>query len=736
MKKLFKRLLQFTVALVVLAVAAVVILPLVIDPNDYKPEIQQAVKEQTGRDLEIVGDIKLKVLPSLAFSMGTTSFSNAKNFADKPMISMEQLDIGLSLWGLFSGEMRDVKVTLQSPQIYMGKTKQGQNSWQDILDHQAAAQTAAQTKKAEPEAQEDDTAEEGGASISLASLKGIELSNATIYWDDQTTGEKTVVKGLNVEIGAFISGQPFPVTVTSKMGENGEKGSAKVTTTVTLGEDRYQLADLVAELTQKGQPETTLNANVDVDLTKQTLQVQKLAVTNGDLKLNGKVEGTNILGDMVLQADVNVADVNLREWLKSHGIEVETSKPDVLTAFSGKMALTAKVADSQRVDVKLSNTKLDTTTADGEFSLFLPKNESQPLGINAKLALGAINLDDYLPPASKNTAEKETSADAETNAAINLDFLQGLKVVANLVIADLIVGNADLNQVDANVMVKNGVLNSRLFIPETHQGKIDAKVMAKSSPKNRSRQQITVDADIDRSAKVEKPTAGLNLGLLQKSLMEEIYLAGLGSGKLKLTMKGESVKALKKSMNGSFKLGVQNGQIMGMDLLQYVRDGAKTIQQLSGDKGSDRLSHFAGQDKKDYNNIAASVSGVIRNGVLTTDDLNGMAPAMRLGGKGKINLVDMTMDYTTTLKLVETSKGQGGKEMNALDGLPIPVRCKGSLTNPACEADYEGLGKAWLAKEKDRLKAKAKDKIEEKLEEKIGGEKVKQIKGVLDAFGF
>lgn len=51
--------------LLLLVLAAAVILPQVVDPNDYKDEIIAKVKEQTGRDLIIDGRIALSVFPGL-----------------------------------------------------------------------------------------------------------------------------------------------------------------------------------------------------------------------------------------------------------------------------------------------------------------------------------------------------------------------------------------------------------------------------------------------------------------------------------------------------------------------------------------------------------------------------------------------------------------------------------------------------------------------------------------------
>ena len=57
MGTLLKWLFGLIIVLVLLIVAAVVVLPMVIDPNDYKPQIVAAAKDQLGRDLAVLTSV-------------------------------------------------------------------------------------------------------------------------------------------------------------------------------------------------------------------------------------------------------------------------------------------------------------------------------------------------------------------------------------------------------------------------------------------------------------------------------------------------------------------------------------------------------------------------------------------------------------------------------------------------------------------------------------------------------
>ena len=66
--KLFVKLFAALLALLILSV---IVLVSVIDPNDYKEEIQTQVKNNTGRDLFINGDINWTFYPKLTFIVVT-----------------------------------------------------------------------------------------------------------------------------------------------------------------------------------------------------------------------------------------------------------------------------------------------------------------------------------------------------------------------------------------------------------------------------------------------------------------------------------------------------------------------------------------------------------------------------------------------------------------------------------------------------------------------------------------
>ena len=92
MKTLIKLLMWLVLAVVVVVGAAIVLIPMLVDPNDYKAEIADATKAQTGRELKIEGDLK-REYRSYSRPLET---HNAKTIVSR---SLSPLVIG---WGLGS----------------------------------------------------------------------------------------------------------------------------------------------------------------------------------------------------------------------------------------------------------------------------------------------------------------------------------------------------------------------------------------------------------------------------------------------------------------------------------------------------------------------------------------------------------------------------------------------------------------------------------------------------------
>jgi len=147
------RLVVFALAgLVLLIVAAAIILPLVVDPNDFKDEIAAAVESQTGRTLSMEGDISLSVFPWLGLDMGPVSLSNAAGFSDQPFASMDAVQVRIKLLPLLSKQVEMDTVVLRGLHVSLETDKTGKTNWSDLAGAAESTEETptAATKSASP----------------------------------------------------------------------------------------------------------------------------------------------------------------------------------------------------------------------------------------------------------------------------------------------------------------------------------------------------------------------------------------------------------------------------------------------------------------------------------------------------------------------------------------------------------------------------------------------------------
>src|SRR5210317_243523 len=105
MKKAIKIVLWLFGALVALAIVAAVVLPMFLDPNDFRDDIGSAVAKQTGRELQIDGDLELSVIPWLGIRVGPARLSNAAGFGDEPMLAIQGAAVSVKLMPLLSKQV-------------------------------------------------------------------------------------------------------------------------------------------------------------------------------------------------------------------------------------------------------------------------------------------------------------------------------------------------------------------------------------------------------------------------------------------------------------------------------------------------------------------------------------------------------------------------------------------------------------------------------------------------------
>jgi len=323
------------------------------------------------------------------------------------------------------------------------------------------------------------------------------------------------------------------------------------------------------------------------------------------------------------------------------------------------------------------------------------------------------------PPAAPATAGAEipqqTTAAASEDVKIELpmQILRELDIDGKLSIAQMKVQNLQMQDVAVTVKAQNGVVGLKPLTLNMYGGKVETSVV------------IDVKSSTPKYG-INESVQALQVGDLLKDYSGEEHISGSLDAQVNLTTGGEWLSELKKNSNGNLKLAFLDGALNGFNIRHSI-DSAKAKVRGKEPPPKEEL-------KTDFSSL--TLSGVIKNGVFSSDDLSLQAPLLRVGGKGSADLNTETVDYLIDAKLVGTVEGQQGESAGDLAGLSIPVGIKGPFTDPEIDVLLDEMLKAKANAEKDKLKAEIKaqkEKLQQQLEaEKKALEASKKIEEVKD----
>lgn len=689
MGSLIKWLLILVVMLGVLIIGAIIILPMVVDPNDYKEEIVTAVEENTGRNFQIEQDLNLTVFPWLGLETGGVVLGNAEGFKKENMLKAEQLKVRVKLMPLLGGNVEVDTLILKGLDTNLEIDKSGKTNWDDLAGGEKEDKDSHASHK-----------KGGDSPISSLKIQGIKIENANVSFDDRMKGESYLLQNLHIDIGSLEPETMVPVAVSMLVASSKPQLAVSLSLNSEVKANsklnRFDINDLVLDVSAKGEGlpsdgvKAKLQSNIVFNAASHAVSVNNLRLTGPSIAITGNVEATKINRDPQVEAALNIEETNIKTLAAMFGQKIETTDPKALTSVTTDFKL-SKSGDAIVIDPL--KVQLDDTSLDGYVKVL---DVEGPV-VRVLLNVGDIDVDRYMPPAKEaDTAKTEGGSGAASDDP--MAALRPLDLEADFRINKLKVNNARMSKVSVTVKSKKGVLTASPLSADLYEGNFTGSV--------------TVDAR-KKTPKIHaiKNLKAINVGDLLKDVAGQDKLLGRGDLDMDLKLTGMSEAEVRKSLNGNVGFVFRDGAYKGVNIAEMLRN-AKSA--LSGG------SSAASDDNAQTDFSVLSATATIKNGLINNQDLSAQSPLLRISGKGKVNLPANTLDYLLTTELVSSLKGQGGKDATDLSGIPIPVRISGSLNDPSFKPDLSGALDAKAKQKIDAKKEEVKEKAKDKLKEKLG----------------
>ncbi|MGI9949407.1 AsmA family protein [Vibrio hyugaensis] len=681
------------IAIPVVAILAVVLaLIIFVNPNQFKPLIVEQAQKQTGLELVIEGDISWQFFPSIGFELGRTELRNPQGFSQPNLFKVDAVGVDVSVTPLLSKQLEIGNVTLDGAEFYLETLKDGSKNIDALT--KAQTQQAEQTTNTTPK---QESATQGSGSDWTINLAGVSISNGYVEIQDKQADSHIKLSDISLNLSQFA----FDNWTTADFGVKGEMNEQKFTAQgkadfkLAKGLANYALKDINFDATYADATNKIDSATIGLD----TFEFDK--ANNLSYALKGEAGGMKLdmKGGGELNVDKAISKVQLNKLTLNSTFEGDTlpqspMKVDMASDLSFDLTKShlSFVLEKLTANAIALDGKADVTLGD------IPK-------VRFAVHSPNIDLDEFLglnnqAPAGDKPASGGSKAPTGPEVEPDLSALKTLDVKGDITIDKFKVANAKMEAVKASFSINRGVFDLNSFTSKLYQGTISAtaKLDARKSP-------ATYTA--------KKSIKGIHVQPLLIDVANNDMLEGTGN--IDVNVKGSSLTptGIKKNLVGTIAINFTDGAVNGINVAQLIRENYARFKGQSLD-GTDEVK------KTDFSAMTATLK--LNKGVVSTDNMKAQSPLLRVRGKGKANYLNETVDFTISTSVVGSLEGQGGKNIDELKDITIPINVSGKWAEPKFKLVFDDVLKQKAQKEIDRGVEKLTDKIkDEKTKEAVDG---------------
>jgi uncharacterized protein involved in outer membrane biogenesis len=681
-------------SVIVLLMVAVYVILSSYNFNDFKPRVAQAVKDATGRELKLDGDISLKLglIPSLI--VARVSFQNAPWGSRPELATVKRVEVQVALIPLIGKRIEVKRLVLEEPDILIE------------TDHSGISNLAFETAGKMPAAQPiEGGVSSGGKTVALM-FHEVRIENGRISYRDGQSGKTHALALEKASMSTLAADSPVQLAFKGAFNDKPLEVAGTVGSLLELTDSAkawpVKLTGKAggASLTVDGDLRNALGARsfaINIDARGPSIpEVVKLAGIAGlpevgPFSVKGKVVGQGSqLSIEKIEVEAGTEDLAkvtfagaIKDPLAQRGIEIdfkiqgkELAKLGQLAGQSsnlkGPFQISGHAVDSAEKTYKVSELKVALEEIDLSGVVELKLTGKKPR-IEASLLSQKLDLRPFLPKDEKKGSEAGKSQEAKVkrdrvfpNNPLPMPGLNNADAALQIRAGQVITPRLALSDLTINLGLEDGVLTLKPLKGNLGGGSFDAHLNL--APKGKA-------LGLQAVVKVH----GLNLGRVSKDLAGSEKLNGNLDLDLDVRGAGASIAELMAGLSGKMLLVGGNMRIDNkyLDLLGADISGSAL-----------RLLNPLSREEN-YTEIKCFVSGFdIRDGIAQSTALVFDTKHMTVVGEGKVNLRTEQLDIALKPSPKEGAGFAGlGKVGLSAGELAKAFKLSGTLAKPSLAID-------------------------------------------------
>ena len=177
--------------LVVLAVAAVLVGPGLVDWDRYKDQVTARIGAATGLRVAIDGGMDLTLLPRPTFKAGGVRIADLSDVVTPDMARVDALEVQVALMPLLGGDIQVQRVALLKPFLMLETRPNGRSNW----------------------------SRGGGGSVpSSVRLERVNIQDGVLLWRDERHGHEERIEDIDISLSAASLSGPMQVVGNATVG--------------------------------------------------------------------------------------------------------------------------------------------------------------------------------------------------------------------------------------------------------------------------------------------------------------------------------------------------------------------------------------------------------------------------------------------------------------------------------------------------------------------------------------
>ena len=753
-----KKILWFVAGLFGLLIVAIILVPLLVDVDKYRPQIIEVAEQHINGDLEI-GKLSLSLWGAITVEVDGLSLADSK---DQPVLAADEVFFDVSFLSLLSGSPA-ITFRLKEPKINVIKSESGKLNLMTLMKEKPAEPPAESGNAADKSSSPEATSKSQIPSMVANARLGVEMLEASLSYRDLKTNLTTQVDHLNLVAKNLSLSEPMSIEVwadlNTKMGESltvvgpvRMSGSASPKLQNSQFEEataelQFTLDDLVIEMPGTFKKSKGIGANgmASLRVTPKMAEISNLTVNLHNAKLTGKGQVTGIGGEMEHSLSLNSNKVDLSAWdsLVAAVKQMEVQGTATLGLTSSGALTDPRYelnANAEKVSFK---TPMVKTRPEIQASLKVIPDEVESLkasmtapGTQVNLAGSlksftaprfqfavtspGMDLDQWVefpkkeaaapkedaPPATTNNSGTAASGNAKSDTADydamldplrKNDIARAARGVVTVSIQNLKAKNVTLTPIDAKLTLSQLSLAVEKMQMGVFGGRVGATAQMALLPKAPTYQFNSSVTALD-----------FKKAIASQFSMFENTVTGKGNFEIKGDGRSFNPDAAMANLNANGSLRVEGGKFATIDVATVA---AKVVNEAI-DKVAAKIPSLAnkkvnpGNTESEYEYIGGTFA--IQKGVFSAPNFAAKAKpnqGLDLEGATSVNLINknlqaswLIIDRYNMTKAKDLSVSQSGVVVNQIlmkDGvLKFPIKVGGTLSSPAI--DY-GAAPTYLA---------------------------------------